>query len=69
MIENLMHVNLSLRFLTAFTVVAKDPLQSIEATILRALDQVNITKSSGGGYRRQKKLEKTNILGLLLLVF
>lgn len=43
-----MHVHLRLRLLTTFTVMAKDPLQSVEAPILRALYQVNITESSGG---------------------
>lgn len=47
MITDVMHVHLSLRLLTAFTVVAKYPLQSIEAPILRTLYQVNITEPPG----------------------
>ena len=43
-IKNLMHLHLCLSLLTAFTVMAQDPLQGVEAAILRPLYQIYITE-------------------------
>lgn len=43
-IKQLMHLHLRLSLLTAFTVMAQDPLQGVEVPILYALYQINITE-------------------------
>lgn len=46
MVEEAVHLHLSLSLLTGLAVMAKDSLQSVEASIMCTLDQVNIAETS-----------------------
>ena len=48
-VEELVHLHLRLGLLPRLPVVAQDPLQGVEATVLDALQKVHVAEPPGGG--------------------